>query len=115
MPVLQTIPVLFFRLESGREPVRDWLKGLDQAARRAIGADIKTLQIGWPVGMPLARKLSDGLWELRTRLKKGIARTFFTLHAKKLVLLHGFVKKSQKTPGKELAVAKLRLNKLRSK
>ena len=115
MPVHRTIPVVFFRLNSGREPVRDWLKELDQEGRRAIGADIKTLQIGWPVGMPLARKLSDNLWELRSRLKTGIARTFFTMHAKKLVLLHGFIKKSPKTPTKELAIAKRRLNRLRSK
>ena len=115
MPVQRTIPVVFFRLDSGRQPVKDWLKGPDQEARRAIGADIKTLQIGWPVGMPLARKLSDNLWELRSRLKTGIARTFFTLHAKKLVWLHRFIKKYQKTPTKELAIAKRRLNTLRSK
>ena len=114
MPDQRPIPVVFFRLDSGKEPVREWLRSLDQEGRRAIGADIKTLQIGWPVGMPLARKLSDNLWELRSRLKTGIARTFFTMHAKKLVLLHGFIKKSQKTPTKELAIAKRRLNKLRS-
>ena len=114
MPVQRTIPVVFFRLDSGKEPVRDWLKSLDREARRAIGADIKTLQLGCPVGMPLARKLSDNLWELRSRLKTGIARTFFTMHAKKLVLLHGFIKKSQKTPARELAIAKRRLNRLRS-
>jgi len=115
MPVQRPIPVVFFRLDSGREPVRDWLKDLDREGRKAIGEDIKTLQIGWPVGMPLARKLSDDLWELRSRLRSGIARTFFTMYARKLVLLHGFVKKSQKTPAKELAIAKRRLNKLRSK
>ena len=114
MPAQRPIPVVFFRLDSGREPVRDWLKDLDQEGRKVIGADIKTLQIGWPVGMPLARKLSDNLWELRSRLRTGIARTLFTMHAKKLVLLHGFVKKSQKTPTKELTIAKRRLNKLRS-
>ena len=115
MPVQRPIPVVFFRLDSGREPVRDWLKDLDREGRKAIGEDIKTLQIGWPVGMPLARKLSDDLWELRSRLRSGIARTFFTMYVRKLVLLHGFVKKSQKTPAKELAIAKRRLNKLRSK
>jgi phage-related protein len=115
MPVQRPIPVVFFRLDSGKEPVREWLRDLDRDGRKAIGADIKTLQIGWPVGMPLARKLSDNLWELRSRLKTGIARTFFTMHVRKLVLLHGFVKKSQKTPAKELAIAKRRLNKLRSK
>jgi phage-related protein len=108
------IPVVFFRLDSGREPVREWLKGLDAGSRKVIGTDIKTLQLGWPVGMPLARKISDDLWELRSRLKTGISRTFFTMHAKKLVLLHGFVKKSRKTPTKELAIARRRLSKLRS-
>jgi len=114
MPVQRPIPVVFFRLDSGKEPVRKWLRDLDQDTRRTIGADIKTLQLGWPVGMPLARKLADNLWELRSRLKTGIARTLFTIHAKKLVLLHGFIKKSQKTPVKELAIAKRRLNKLRA-
>jgi phage-related protein len=114
MPTDQLRLVVFFCFDSGREPVRDWLKGLDRGSRKAIGEDIKTLQIGWPVGMPLARKLSDNLWELRSRIATGIARTFFTVYSGKLVLLHGFVKKSQKTPAHELAVAKRRLNKLRS-
>lgn len=114
MPTERPIPVIFFRLDAGREPVRDWLKDLDPEGRKAIGADIKTLQIGWPVGMPLARKIADNLWELRSRLRTGIARTLFTVHANKLVLLHGFVKKSRKTPAKDLAIARRRLNKLRS-
>lgn len=63
------------------------MKGLDRGSRKAIGEDIKTLQIGWPVGMPLARKLSDNLWELRSRIATGIARTFFTVYSGKLVLL----------------------------
>ena len=114
MPKDQLRQVVFFRFDSGREPVREWLKGLDRDCRKSIGEDIKTLQFSWPVGMPLARKLSDNLWELRSRIATGIARTLFTDYSGKLVLLHGFVKKSQKTPAKELAVAKRRLNKLRS-
>ena len=114
MPLSRPIPVVFFSLDSGREPVRDWLKDLDKDSKRAIGEDIKTLQFGWPIGMPLARKMDDNLWELRSKLGKGIARTFFTVYRNKLVLLHGFVKKSQKTPPKELSLAKRRLNKLRS-
>ncbi len=115
MPMDQLRPVVFFRFDSGREPVREWLKGLDRDSRKSIGEDIKTLQIGWPAGMPLARKLSENLWELRSRIATGIARTFFTVYSGNLVLLHGFVKKSQKTPAKELSVAKRRLNQLRSK
>jgi len=107
------ILVRFFRLDSGREPVREWLKGMGPVQRKTIGVDIKTLQLGWPVGMPLARKIEDGLWELRSHISAGIARTFFTILGDKIILLHGFVKKSRKTPTKELAVAKRRLRKLR--
>jgi phage-related protein len=82
--------------------------------RKSIGEDIKTLQFGWPVGMPLARKLAENLWELRSNVSLGIARTFFSIFQEQIVLLHGFVKKSRKTPPKELALAKRRLSKLRS-
>ena len=108
------IPVQFFRLDSGREPVREWLKGLQSEQRKTIGEDIKTLQFGWPVGMPLARKMEDGLWEVRSHLTAGIARTVFTIFDSRIVLLHGFVKKSRKTPTNELAIARRRLGKLRS-
>jgi len=108
------IPVLFFRLDSGREPVREWLKNLSRENRKLIGEDIKTLQFGWPVGMPLARKMGNDLWELRSSVSSGIARTFFTIYQNRIMLLHGFVKKSQKTPSNELATAKRRLTKLRA-
>ena len=114
MPADRPLPVAFFRLDSGRELVREWLRGLDRESRRSIGQDIKTLQFGWPVGMPLARKMGDDLWELRSMLPWGIARTFFTVHRATIVLLHGFVKKSGKTPAKELSIAKSRITKLRS-
>lgn len=108
------IPVLFFQLDSGREPVREWLKNLSRDDRKTIGEDIKTLQLGWPIGMPLARKMGNDLWELRSTLSFGIARTFFTIYQNNIILLHGFVKKSQKTPPNELAIAKRRLTKLRT-
>lgn len=113
-PTGAPLSVAFFRLDSGREPVRDWLKSLSRQCRRSIGEDIKTLQFGWPIGMPLARKLEKELWELRTILPIGIARTFFTVRGHRIVLLHGFVKKSQKIPAKELRIAKRRLMKLGS-
>lgn len=68
--------VVFFRLDSGREPVREWLRSQDQMSRKSVGAGIKTLQLGWPIGMPLARKMAVDLWELRSRITGGIARTF---------------------------------------
>ena len=108
------IEVHFFRLDSGREPVREWLKSMRPDERKVIGEDIKTLQFGWPVGMPLARKMSKDLWELRSILERGIARTFFTVYRGEIVLLHGIMKKTQKTPANELALAKRRLRKLRS-
>ena len=114
MPTDRPIPVVFFRLDSGREPVRDWLKGLSRDHRKSIGEDIKTLQYGWPVGMPLARKMDNELWELRSNISSGIARTFFTVHGRQIVLLHGFVKKAKKTPVNELTTAKRRLTKLRT-
>ena len=109
----QPILVAFFRLESGREPVREWLRSLDPASKKAIGADIKTVQFAWPVGMSLIRKLQPDLWEIRSTITDGIARIFFSIYADRIVQLHGFVKKSQKTRPKELALAKRRLNTLR--
>ena len=108
------ISVQFFRLDSGRETVREWLNGMRREHRKSIGEDVKTLQFGWPIGMPLARKMDEGLWELRSNLGPGIARMFFTFYEGNIVVVHGFVKKSQKTPSNELALAKRRLNKLRS-
>lgn len=110
----RSLNVVFFRLDSGREPVREWLRGLDRRSRRSIGADIKTLQLGWPIRMPLARKMAEDLWELRSHIPSGIARTFFTIRGANIVLLHGFVKKAQKTPPYELSVAKRRLMELRT-
>ena len=107
------IRVVFFRLDSGREPVRDWLKDLSRENRKIVGEDIKTLQFRWPIGMPLTRKMDENLWELRSHLISGIARIFFTIYDEKIVLLHGFVKKSRNTPPNELAIAKRRLTKLR--
>ena len=101
--------VFFYRTASGREPVREWLKHFDLANRKRIGEDLYTLQLGWPVGMPLARKLEPGLWEFRSYISRGIVRIMFTEEKNTLILLHGFIKKSQKLPASELAVAKKRL------
>jgi len=101
--------VLFYRTASGREPVREWLKQLDPANRKRIGEDLYTLQLGWPVGMPLARKLEPNLWELRSHIPNGIVRIMFTEEKEALILLHGFIKKSKKLPASELALATKRL------
>jgi phage-related protein len=106
------LSVAFFRTEAGREPVREWLKTLPREDRRNIGQDIKTVQFGWPLGMPLVRKLERNLWEIRSRLPEAIARVIFTAGEGRMVLLHGFIKKSQKTPKEDLELAKNRLRRL---
>jgi phage-related protein len=105
-PVLN---VRFYATAQGREPVREWLGELNQASRKAIGADIKTVQFGWPLGMPLVRKLQPDLWEVRVSLPDGIARVLFTTAGSAMVLLHGFIKKSQNLPQSELEIAKRRM------
>lgn len=109
-PVLR---VVFYCTETGNEPVRAWLKGLEREDRKAVGQDIKTAQYGWPLGMPLIRKLESGLWEVRSHLPQGIARVVFTVDDGMMVLLHGFVKKAHKTPLSELKTARQRLATLR--
>jgi len=108
-PIFQ---VRFFRTEAGYEPVREWLLTLPQEDRRNIGADIKTVQFGWPLGMPLVRKLEPGLWEVRSHISNGIARVIFTVEALTLVLLHGFIKKSQRTEASDLIVSRQRYRQL---
>lgn len=104
--------VIFYRSENGAEPVREWLKELRKEDRKAVGEDIKTAQFGWPLGMPLIRKIETGIWEVRSCIKDGIASTFFTVEKDTMVLLHGFVKKSQETPPNELQTARRRLKKI---
>lgn len=104
------LKVAFFRTEAGNEPVREWLQDLPREHKRQIGEDIKTAQLGWPLGMPLIRKLEKDLWEVRTTLPDGIARVFFTVDGDYMILLHGFIKKSQKTPLPERKTAMTRLS-----
>ena len=107
------LTVVFYRTKSGNEPVREWLKDLSRESKRKIGEDIKTAQLGWPLGMPLIRKIEANLWEVRTKLESGIARVFFTVDGNYMILLHGFIKKSQKTPQHELKTALDRLGNYR--
>jgi phage-related protein len=105
--------VVFYKTESGKEPVRVWLKSLPHEEKKIIGQDIKTVQFGWPLGMPMVGKLDKDLWEVRSDLPNRIARVLFTVNEGIMVLLHGFIKKSQKTPASDLALAKQRLRQLR--
>ncbi|WP_240669103.1 type II toxin-antitoxin system RelE/ParE family toxin [Dyella sp. M7H15-1] len=108
LPISITLSVRFYVSGQGNEPVRDWLKSLRAEDRKAIGEDIKTVQYGWPLGMPLVRKMEAGLWEVRSHISDGIARVLFTTVGATMVLLHGFVKKSDKTPKADLKLAQQR-------
>jgi len=103
------ITARFYRQPSGREPVRDWLLSLSREERLVIGTDIKTVEFGWPVGLPVCRSLGDGLWEVRSSLGNRIARVLFCIVDDTMWLLHGFIKKQQKTPPQDLALARKRM------
>lgn len=103
------IPVVFYRTAAGAEVVRDWLKGLPKADRDIIGQDLMRVQFRWPVGMPLCRSLGQGLWEVRSDLTNNrIARVLFFFTGERIVAVHGFVKKTQKTPVDDLMLASKR-------
>ena len=107
--------VRFFRTDAGAEPVREWLKDLPAVDRKTIGEDIKTVQFGWPLGMPLVDHLDGEIWEVRIRLNNRIARVLFALDGQTMVLLHAFIKKQQRTPSTDLDLAKTRLKLLKRK
>ena len=90
--------------------MREWLLELSRDDRRVIGTDIKTVEFGWPVGLPVCRSLGDGLWEVRSRLKNRIARVLFCIEADTMWLLHAFIKKQQTTPAGDMALARRRMS-----
>ena len=108
-PEIKKIPVVFYRSSRGVVPVRDWLKDMPEADRRILGFDIAVVEFGWPVGMPLCKSLAGGLWEVRSNLTHGrIARVIFCVAHGRMVLLRGFIKKTQKTPQSDLDTARKR-------
>ncbi len=110
--VVKRIVVRFYRTDRGKEPVREWLKRLDDDDRKIIGNDLQTLEFAWPIGMPVCRPVTNyrGLWEVRSRLKnRRISRVLFVIEDGQMILLHGFIKKSQKTPKSDLDLASKRM------
>ena len=113
--IVKKLPAAFFQLPSGKEPVREWLLNLDSKDKKLIGDDIRTAEFGWPIGMPICKKIRGrvGLWEVRTNLASDrISRVFFCVFDNKMVLLHGVIKKSQKTPKQVLDLAEKRMKSL---
>jgi len=103
---LKKVAARFYKNARGAEPVREWLLDLPQEDRRQIGHDLRAVEFGWPLGMPLSRALGEGLWEIRSSLpSRRIARVLFCVAAGEVVVLHGFIKKTQKTPPADLAMA----------
>lgn len=102
---VKKVPAVFYKSRVGNEPVRDWLKSLAKEDRRAIGADIQTVEYGWPVGMPVCKPMGSGIFEVRTDLKNRIARVLFCVLGDRMLLLHGFIKKTRQTPDKDLKLA----------
>lgn len=97
----KTIVARLYRLAGGREPVREWLAAPPREDRGVIGHDLMKVEFGWPCGPPLCGSMSGfpGLFEVRSNLiGRRIARVFFGVSGRNMVLLHGFIKKAQSTP-----------------
>ena len=101
----QRLDAFFYRTGFGNEPVREWLKSLSREDRKAIGEDIAYVQYKWPIGKPRVDHLRGDVWEVRTSLGNRIARTLFAVTGGTMVLLHGFIKKTQTTPGDDIKLA----------
>ncbi len=101
--------VVFYETQQRSQPCRDFLLTLVKDDRREVGADIFAAQKGFPLGLPLCRKMGKDLWEIRSTVSDGICRIFFTVDGDTMILLHGFNKKSDKTPLKEISIGKTRL------
>lgn len=112
MEFIKAIPVRFYQEDSGNEPVREWLNELPKNDKKVIGRDIRIVQIDWPVEGVLVKPLGSGLWEIRSKLENRIARILFVFSDGTIILLHAFIKKTQKTPVQEIDLARKRAKKL---
>ena len=104
------LPAFFYESALGSQPVREWTLGLSLEDRKLVGRDIQKVEFGWPLGMPYCRSLGEGLWEVRSDLSDGkIGRVIFCVAQDRMVLLQGFIKKTQKTPPRDLKLALKRM------
>jgi phage-related protein len=105
MPASNRLDAVFFRSKVGNEPVREWLKSLAKEQRKAIGEDIAYVQFKWPIGKPRVDHLRGAVWEVRSSFDNRIARTLFAVEGGQMILLHGFIKKTQRTPDSDIELA----------
>ena len=103
----------FFKKKSGTEPVREWLRGLGRPVRLAVGSDIERVQWRWPVSKPLVGSFGQGLYEVRTWVGGNVYRVFFFIEGSDMVILHAFMKKTERTPDSEIAMARKRLRQVK--
>jgi phage-related protein len=104
----------FYRTPSGTDVVADWFRGLNKEDRRRVGLDLLRVQENWPIGMPVCKPLGKGLWEIRSALSGNkIARILFFLGDAEICVVHGFIKKTMKTPPQELALAYKRMKEMK--
>ncbi len=104
--------VYFYAEASGVEPVKKWLRKLTKRDRRIIGEDIKIVELSCPMGLPKVKPVGKKLWEVRSKLKDREGRIIFTIDGDRIILLHGFIKKTRTTPKKEKELALKRLAKI---
>ena len=96
----------FYIAASGRNPVREWIMDLPLPDRQIVGKDIQKVEFGWPIGRPHCAPLGNGRWEVRSTLDSDrIAWMIFCMGDDQMILLHGFIKKTQKTPQAEMELA----------
>jgi len=109
--------VLFYQTATGKQVILDFIRSFDAKDRKIIGENLRTVQFGFPMGLPLCRALSGGLWEVRCSLssKRELRLIFFQSRtAKALVIVHGFIKKTQTTPIGDLTLAQKRMKEFQS-
>jgi phage-related protein len=102
----KTISAEFYQTEAGGEPVRDFLrKALTADERKAVGKDIRIVEYGWPIGMPVCKDLKNGLYEVRTDFSNRICRILFGIYGPRMIPFHGFIKESGETPKVDMDTA----------
>ncbi|GAA0618265.1 hypothetical protein GCM10009422_12020 [Brevundimonas kwangchunensis] len=104
--------VRFYQTPAGRPVIQEWLRAFDKPDRAILGEDLKRIQFGFPMGLPLCRSLGGGLWEVRSSLggNREVRMIFFhEPRQKMLVVVHGFIKKTQKTPHTDIEIASRRM------